>query len=78
MSVIAPHRRPRYAPTERLAILELRAARGWSLQQTANAFLLTPATVTSWSQRIDEGGPKALLLLRKPVNRFPDFVRYAA
>ena len=43
MSVIAPHRRPRYAPTERLAILEVRAARGWSLKQTADAFLLTPA-----------------------------------
>jgi hypothetical protein len=28
MSVVAPHRRPRYAPTERLAILEVRAARG--------------------------------------------------
>ena len=77
MSLIAPHRRPRYAPTERLAILEVRAARGWSLKQTADAFLLTPETVTSWSQRVDEGGPKALLRLREPVNRFPDFVRYA-
>src|SRR5436309_5527501 len=28
--VIPAHRRPHYAPTERLAILELRAARGWS------------------------------------------------
>ena len=77
MSVIAPHRRPRYAPTERLAILEARAARGWSLKQTADAFLLTPATVTSWAQRVDEQGPRALLQLRQPVNRFPDFVRYA-
>ena len=77
MSVVAPHRRPRYAPTERLAILEVRAARGWSLKQTADAFLLTPATVTSWAQRVDEQGAKALLQLRQPVNRFPDFVRYA-
>ena len=77
MSVITPHRRPRYAPTERLAILEVRAARGWSLNQTADAFLLTPATVTSWAQRVDEQGPRALLQLRQPVNRFPDFVRYA-
>ena len=77
MSVIAPHRRPRCAPTERLAILEVRAARGWSLKQTADAFLLTPATVTSWAQRVDEQGPRALLQLRQPVNRFPDFVRYA-
>ncbi len=26
---------------------------------------------------VDEGGPKALLQLPEPVNRFPDFVRYA-
>ena len=32
MERIAPQRRPHYAPTERLAILELRAARGWSLR----------------------------------------------
>ncbi|MEE9294615.1 MAG: hypothetical protein V3W34_06615 [Phycisphaerae bacterium] len=26
---VAPHKRPHYAPTERLSILELRAAHGW-------------------------------------------------
>ncbi len=77
MSVVVPHRRPRYAPTERLAILEVRAARGWSLQPTADHFLLAPATVALWAQRVDEQGPPALLQLRQPVNRFPDFVRYA-
>ncbi|MDA2924332.1 helix-turn-helix domain-containing protein [Acidobacteria bacterium AH-259-L09] len=76
MCGIAAHRRPRYAPTERLAILEVRAARGWSLKQIADAFLVTPTTVASWSKRVDELGPKALLQLREPVNRFPDFVRY--
>ena len=59
MLVIAPPQRPRYAPRERLAILEVRAARGWSLKQTADAFLLTPATLTSWAQRVDEQGPRA-------------------
>ena len=77
MCRIRVHRRPRYAPTERLAILEVRAARGWSLKQTAEAFLVTPETIASWSNRVDEPGPKALLQLREPVNRFPDFVRYA-
>ena len=33
---IAPQRRPHYGPHERMAILELRAARGWSLKQTAD------------------------------------------
>jgi transposase InsO family protein len=77
MCGIAAHRRPRYTPTERLAILEVRAARGWSLKQTADVFLVTPTTVASWSKRVDELGPKALLQLPEPVNRFPDFVRYA-
>jgi hypothetical protein len=30
MESIDPHRRPHYRPTDRLAILELKAARGWS------------------------------------------------
>ena len=47
MARIAPFRRPHYPPTERMAILELRAARGWSLQETADAFQLTAPTVTA-------------------------------
>jgi transcriptional regulator with XRE-family HTH domain len=73
---IAPQHRPHYGPHERMAILELRAARGWSLKQTADTFFLTPATVTSWMKRINEKGSDALLQLREPVNKFPDFVRY--
>jgi len=42
MASIPPHRRPQYPPTERMAILELKAARAWSLEQTAKAFLVTP------------------------------------
>ncbi len=33
MARIPGHRRPYYQPTDRLAILELRAARGWSLSR---------------------------------------------
>ena len=73
MGRIPPQRRPHYSPLERMAILELRAARGWSLKQTAAAFLLTPETVALWSARIEE---EALVQLPEPVNRFPDFVRY--
>jgi transposase InsO family protein len=72
----SPHRRPHYPPTERLAILELKTARGWSLARTAKAFLITAATVASWMKRLDEEGPDALVQLPAPVNRFPDFVRY--
>ena len=77
MASIAPRKRPQYAPTKRLAILELRAARCWNLQQTADAFLVTPATVASWMKRVDEQGPEALLQIREPVNKFPEFVSHA-
>ena len=60
-----------------MAIVELRAARGWSLENTARVFFVTAATVASWIKRIDEQGRDALLQLPEPVNRFPDFIRYA-
>jgi putative transposase len=72
---IPPHRRPHYSPTARLAILELRAARAWSLAQTADVFSVTTATIASWSKRLDEQGPAALVQSPTPVNKFPDFVR---
>ncbi len=66
--------RPRYPPTLRAAILVLRAARGWTITETARRFVLTEATIASWMKRLDEGGPDALVALGTPVNRFPDFV----
>jgi transposase InsO family protein len=76
MQYIPAQRRPHYQPIERLAILELRAARGWSLSQTAQRMLVTPATVCSWMGRLDEEGPRAIVQTRIPVNKFPDFVGY--
>ena len=66
---IDPHQRPHYPPTERMAILELRAARGWSLEQTARVFHLSAAAVASWMKRLDEKGADALVQLREPVKR---------
>ena len=76
MASIPAARRPHYQLTQRLAILELRAARGWSLAQTARTFQVTEATNASWTNRLDEQAPAALLRLAEPVNKFPDFVRY--
>ena len=76
MEQIPAQRRPHYAPVERLAILELRAARAWSQAQTAGHFLVTPATVASWMGRLDEEGPHALVQTPAPVNKFPNFVAY--
>jgi hypothetical protein len=43
MRCIPAQRRPHYLSTERLAILEPRAARGWSQAQTADRLLVTKA-----------------------------------
>jgi putative transposase len=69
--------RPHYTPTERMAVLELRAARAWSTRQTADVFLVAAATIASWIARLDEEGPNALVKICEPVNKFPDFFRYA-
>ena len=76
MERVSALHRPHYQPVERLAILELRSARGWSFTQTAHRMLLTTATVCSWMRRLDEHGLKAILQVRTPINHYPDFVRY--
>jgi transposase InsO family protein len=73
MTPIAPRARPFYPPAERMAILELRSARGSSLEETARKFLVTAATIASWVGRIEEQRGDALVQLREPVNKFPDF-----
>ena len=72
---IPARHRPRYRPTERMAILELKAIRSWNTAQTARRFQIEPATISSWLKRLgrDEVG---LAQLPEPVNKFPDFVRY--
>lgn len=76
MTQLSPPRRPYYPSTERMAILQLKAARNWSQEQTARAFLVTADTIRSWLRRVDEEGPNALVQLCEPVNKFPQFVRY--
>ena len=69
-----PRRRPHYGPIQRMRILKLRAARGWTVVQTAERFILTEETVSSWMRRVDEGGERALVQTEEPVNKFPDMV----
>ncbi len=76
MARLPAQRRPHYPPSERLAILELRSARAWSQAETARRLLVTPLTVASWTQRLDDEGPDALVQVPEPVNRFPELVRY--
>ena len=73
---VPARRRPYYGPVQRMRILELRAARGWSTKQTADRFLVTEETIASWMRRLDEEGEAALVQMDEPVNKFPDFVAY--
>ena len=72
---IAAHRRPHYPPDRTHGDPGTSAARNWSLEQTAKAFLVTADTVASWMKRVDEAGTEALVQTPEPVNKFPDFVR---
>jgi transposase InsO family protein len=72
---IPAQERPHYAPAERMAILELKAARNLSTAQT-RMFLIREATIASRMKRLNEDGPDALVRLPRIVNKFPDFVRY--
>ncbi len=74
MTRVDPHRRPQYTPVERMAILELRAMRGWCKAETARRFFVSDETIRVWLRRADDD---SLLQTATPVNRFPDFVRYA-
>ena len=40
-----PHLRPDYQPAQRLAILQLRRMRGWSIIKTAERFVVHPNTI---------------------------------
>ena len=73
---LTPRRRPHYTPIQRMRILQLKAARGWSYEQAAEVLMLDEQTLRSWMRRVDEEGESVLVQLDEPVNRFPDFVRY--
>jgi len=74
MRRVPANRRPQYTGLERMAILQLRAMRGWNKSETSRHFLVSDDTIRQWQRRVDDD---ALVQTAAPVNRFPDFVRYA-
>lgn len=72
---VAPRKRPHFSASERLEILALRAASGWSVAETARRFLVTPETVASWFHDRDRADRERPSVGGAPVNRFPDQVR---
>ncbi|MCA9626422.1 MAG: transposase [Myxococcales bacterium] len=75
MAQLAPARRPHYSPTDRLQILLLMAATGWTFAETARRFMVSAQTIANWKKRLEEQGEAALVRLAVPVNRFPNYVR---
>ena len=73
---VPARRRPHYGPVQRMRILQLKAARGWSKAQTAERFVMTEETVASWFRRLDEKGEEGLVQVGEPVNKFPEVVAY--
>lgn len=72
---IKPHRRPHHLPTDRMAILILKAANHWSQAETARRFQLSIYTIIRWMARRNEQGDQALVQTQVPVNKFPEFIR---
>ena len=69
-------RRPHFTPIQRMRILQVKAARGWSCEQASVAFMIDEQTMRSWLRRVDEEGESGLIQTSEPVNKFPEFVRY--
>ena len=74
---LRPHKRPDYAPEQRLAILQLMRLRGWSTQIVAKRFVLHPNTVRSWIKAVEGGSTSSSLLPGVPWNKLDDAVRWA-
>jgi len=77
MERVPARRRPHYSPMERMEMLELKAARGWSTRQTAQRFHVSETTIASWLRKADDPDSDDLLQLREPMNKFPDLIRLA-
>ena len=52
MTQLAPFKRPHYSPPDRLQILLLMAATGWTLAETARPFLVSAQTIANWRKRL--------------------------
>jgi len=75
---LPPHRRPDYCSSERLAILQLKRLRGWSVGKTARRFIVHPNTIRSWIKAIEGRGNDNLFVDAIVWNRIDDAVRWTA
>jgi len=71
-----PHRRPDYLAEQRLAILQLKRLRGWTIGKTAQRFIVHPNTIRSWIKAIEGRGNAGLFADAIVWNRIDDVVRW--
>ena len=74
---LPPHQRPNYRPEQRLAILQLRRLRGWSIKKIAQRLVVHPNTIRSWVKALEGKGRPSLLNGAVVWNRIDDAVRWA-
>ncbi len=69
-----PPTAPHYGPIQRMRILKLKAARGWSSSQVAQVFAITEETIASWLKRVDEAvaAGSTFLVIGRPIHAAPD------
>ena len=72
IEALPPRERPHYLPEDRFAILSLKARTGWTIDETGRRFVVSGATIATWTRRLDEDGKDALVKTRVPVNRHSD------
>ena len=65
MQRIDPHRRPQYTAVERLAILELRAMRGWNKAETDRRFYSLPERQVRCSPSVSKRRRRAQISRRR-------------
>ena len=70
---LAPRRRPRFRPWQRLQILLHASRHALSTRATARTFLITVQTLTNWRKDVARG-LKELVRTREPMNRLSHLV----
>lgn len=74
---IAPRKRPHYPGPARFKALQLRQAMGWSVEEAAAQFVVTPVTFMRWEDAADPAhqtvGPD--IQPDPPIRRYADVVR---
>jgi len=73
-----PHkRRPHYSSRDRFEILQIMKLRQWTLQDTADRFVLHYNTVWNWTQAWTSKKNTGIFFGRVPWNRISDGIRWA-